>query len=412
MIKKQFLAAKTLPMLTLCLTCLLCFASPASIEACQREEMVIRQQEEKVAEANAMAKEAVAAAHQAEDAAAHDHEHADADETESHATANDDQPLTDTATQTPKTSIGDQFIRFHMWDGSIIGGEVTVGNIDVETEFGTLQIPINRILKFHPGLDSIPSLKQKISQLVEGLGDKNFDIRESSHRDLLGMGLQLRNEIHRFDDGGSAERKKHLEEIKKQIGELADELDEIENDTVERSLIRGDLIVTSEFSIVGKIKQENFQMASKFGELSVRLGDIKMADRSFNDPKSELRKTVEVGAMAFFQTKPVSTRIRVNRGDRISIRASGTVNWTNWNKTSGPDGIDDQGQWQGFNCGTLLARIGNGTDYIKIGDKGDFTAKKSGVLFLGIANRDNYASNSGYKWNGEYDAKITVKPAN
>lgn len=321
-------------------------------------------------------------------------------------------PITDTAkTNTPTETIGAQTVRLHMWDGSIVGGELQVNAIDMVTEFGTLQIPISKIVKFHPGLNSIPALNKKIDTLVEGLGDKDFDVRENSHKELVAMGLELRNEIHNFDDGGSAERKKHLAEIKKQIEEMTDDLDEFEVADNDRPLIRGDVVVTDQFTIVGKIQQDQFQLASKFGTLSVKLGDIKMGDRAFNLAKSEVRKTIEIGAMAFFQTKPVSTRIRVNRGDKISIRATGIVKWTNWSTQSGPDGLENQGQWQGVNSGTLMARIGNGNDYIAIGTDEEFVAKQSGVLFLGIAIQDNYTRNNGYRWEGEYSAKVVVQPA-
>ena len=323
-----------------------------------------------------------------------------------------DEKITDTAAIEAKSDIGNQFIRFHMWDGSIVGGDVAFDKIDIDTTFGTLQIPIRDILKFHPGLDSIPALGARITTLVEGLGDKDFSVRENSHRELVSMGLQLQNEIGRFEDGGSAERKKHLEEIKKLIAEMSDESGDLETGELERPLIRGDLIVTREFSIVGKIRQSEFQLSSKFGDLLVNLADIRMADRSFNSSKEEVRKSVEISGTSFFQTTPVSTKIRVNRGDKISIRASGVVQWTNWSTSSGPDGIENQGTWQNQNSGTLMARVGKGDNYIKIGSSGDFVAKQTGELFLGIAIQDNFAkNNSGYRWDGDYTAKIVIQPA-
>lgn len=323
----------------------------------------------------------------------------------------EDDHVTDTATLGGQPApLGRKFIRFHMWDGSIVGGDVTVDKIDIETEFGTLQVPIEKISKFIPGLNSIPKLNDRITRLVAGLGDKNFDVREKSHRELAAMGIQIQHEIQKFDDGGSVERKKHLEEIKREIAEQAEELDDFNIGTREDPLLRGDKIVTEDFSIVGKILQEDFTMSSKFGELSVNLSDIKKADRSFQEVKTEVRKTIEVDGAAFFQNDPVSTKIRVNRGDKVLIRATGIVQWTNWSTSSGPDGISNQGQWQGMNCGCLAARIGDSSNYIKIGTKGEFTAKQSGVLYLGVAMRDNFANNNGYRWEGKYSTKVLVKP--
>ncbi len=332
---------------------------------------------------------------------------------EKEASPQDKGPVTDTSkiSGEPK-QLDEQFIRFHMWDGSIVGGEVTIEKIEVQTEFGTLQIPIGKIIKFHPGLNSMPERSQAIDSLVEGLGDKDFGVREKSHRELLAMGIQLRFELNKFEDGGSAERKKHLNEIKKEIAELIDELDELD-EPADQPFIRGDTIVTEEFSIVGKIVQNEFAVGSKFGNLVVNLTDIKMGDRSFiDDTKPEVRKSVTVSGTAFFQNKPATTKIRVNRGDKIVIRANGMVQWTNWNTSSGPDGITNQGQWQGMNCGCLVGRIGESGKYIKLGTKSEFTAKQTGVLYLGVAMRDNYASNNGYRWEGDYQVKVLVQPGN
>ena len=123
-------------------------------------------------------------------------------------------------------------------------------------------------------------------------------------------------------------------------------------------------------------------------------------------------KTVEIQGNAFFQTTPKTTRIHVNKGDRIRIRASGTVQWATWgNISSSPTGITNQGNWKNFNCGALLARIGTGDAYENVGTKTEFVAKSSGVLQLGIAMRDNYAQQEHYQWPGSYNAKIMITPA-
>lgn len=323
----------------------------------------------------------------------------------------DEGVVTDTKT-IPNTApqLPGNYVRFHMWDGSIVAGEVQVDGISVETEFGVLQVPIERIRKLYPGLDSFPEMNAKIVRLVEGLGDKDFDVREKSHRELSSMGMQIRNEIDKFDDGGSAERKKRLATIKQEINEALDEFEE-EESPADRSMIRGDSVETPEFEIVGKILQETFTINSKFGQLTVNLSDIKMAERSFEEKKETVKKNVTVGAEKFFQRQPVSTRIRVNKGDKISIKADGVVQWTNWSSSSTPEGLGNQGQYQGIQSGTLCARIGSNGKITKVGSKSDWTAKQSGILYLAISMQDNYLNQNSYRWTGEYKAKVQVKPS-
>ena len=306
-----------------------------------------------------------------------------------------------------------KFVRFHMWDGSIVGGEVQMDTITVRTEFGQLEIPVEDVERCYPGLNSFPNLASKIEKLVENLGDKDFDIREKGKRELLAMGLQIRNELDRFDDGGSAERKKRIIEIKKEISEELDSMeeDDLAGDPLSQPLIRGDKIDTPLFSIVGKIQQEEFVLTSKFGELTVKLTDIRMADRAFSNVPEVVKKKCEVDGQAFFQKNTHSTRIRLNKGDKVSISADGVVQWTNWSTSSSPDGLSNQGKFKNIQGGTLCARVGANGDVIKIGSKSNFVAKRSGVLYLAIAMQDSYANNSSYKWVGKYKARVEVKPA-
>ena len=322
-----------------------------------------------------------------------------------------DDVVTDTSPSVSPNKLNENYIRFYLWDGSIVSGDLQVEAISLATEFGTLQIPINSIKNFHPGLNSFPELNAKIQSLVEGLGDKNFDVREESQRELTAMGLQIRNEIQKLKDDGSAERKKRLgiirNEIKQALAELEESGDEF---SPERSLIRGDSIETPEFSAVGKIQQQTFTLQSKFGQLSVQLSDIKMAERPIIEQRLEVRKTISVGGESFFQRAPMSTGIRVSRGDKIKVKADGIVQWTNWSKSSGPDGMPNQGKYQGISSGTLCARIGNSGKIVELGSKGEFVAEGNGMLYLAIAMQDSLENNSGYTWTGQYKAKVHLRP--
>ncbi len=323
----------------------------------------------------------------------------------------DEPAADDTATQPAPipVEVNPREIRFHMWDGQIIGGELPIDAIDIETEFGSLRIPVNKIVRFFPGLDSMPELQEKIAKLVEDLGDKEFDTRERSHNELVQMGVLLRHEIGKFSDGGSAERKKHLAEIKKKIDEIESDSDEL---GTARALIRGDYVQTPDFAVVGRIVQKEFALKSAFGQVTIPIGNIKIGDRAFGAVSPEVRKTVDIDTNSFIPASATNTRIRVNRGDKISIRATGDMQWTNWNQSCGPDGMTDKGQFRNMKSGALVARIGEKGDFIQVGSKADFVAKSAGELYLGIAMADNFKQGGGYTWTGKYSAKILVQPQN
>ncbi len=306
---------------------------------------------------------------------------------------------------------GAREIRLTLWDGTVVMGSVNIEYVKVETQFGKLEVPVQNIIQFRPGLDSFPELTERINSLVEQLDNRDFQTRERAHRELVGMGVSIRSVLHAVDPGTSAERKKHLLAIREEIDEMVDGEENWDEGGQEPELVRGDTLQTRDFTIVGKILQPEFVLNSKYGELTISLSDIKSADRTWMRSTQAVTKTVNVKGESFFQTTPISSKIRVNKGDRIRIRASGSVHWATWgNINSTPNGITNQGNWLNFNCGTLLARIGTGNDYEKIGEKGDFVAKSNGILYLGIAMRDNYANQANYQWPGSYKAKITVTP--
>lgn len=336
----------------------------------------------------------------------------DDDEKDKDKKAGDEEPVVNTdSLKVEAPEVDPQFLRFEMWDGTVVSGVVSISAIDVETEFGNLEIPIERLVDFHPGLVSLPELRAKVDGLVEDLGSREFKTREDAHREIVKMGPLLTNMLPTLEDGGNAERKKHLVKIRQEIAALLEE-EEDEDDFVPATGIHnGDQIQTPDFSIAGKILQEEFRVKSKIGDLKIMLSDVKRADRGVVAQSPVIRKTVYVSGQTFFQKKAISTKIRVNKGDRIDISASGVVQWTNWSQSSTPDGLSNQGQWNGLSNGSLAARIGSDGDVIGIGSDHEFKAKKSGILYLAVAMADNYANNTSYRFTGKFKAKVKVEPA-
>ncbi len=304
-------------------------------------------------------------------------------------------------------------IRLHLWDGNVITGELGINQVTVQTEFGELQVPVEKIVSFRPGLESFPAMRERIEKLVDDLGSDDYKTRESAHKGLLAMGMQLRREIYRFDDGGNAERKRHLDEIRKEVESMVEDLSEDSEfeDDENAELIQGDAIATRDFVIVGKISQSSFEVSSKYGPLTVQLGDVKFADRQ-QAGNVQRRSTVSVAGKNYAQSNPKSTEIRLNRGDRVTIRAEGQIAMSPWGgqASASPDGNTQYGNFNGHGGGTLLALIGDDEKYIKVGSKATFTASKAGLLKLGVAMQAEYCNDS-YQFPGGYKVKIVVETA-
>jgi hypothetical protein len=112
-------------------------------------------------------------------------------------------------------------------------------------------------------------------------------------------------------------------------------------------------------------------------------------------------RTVSIAAAADW----TSTEVRVQRGQRVVISASGEVDLGN-NQRSAPNGItlnDSRKLMLNRPTGALIAVVGDDNDdFVFVGAGGEFTATHSGVLFLSV-NEGNLKDN-----NGSYIAKIKV----
>jgi len=104
-------------------------------------------------------------------------------------------------------------------------------------------------------------------------------------------------------------------------------------------------------------------------------------------------KTVSVAGAADW----TSTEIRVQKGQRIIISASGEVDLGD-NQRSGPDGLsisDTRKLIAAKPTGALIAVVGDDNDdFVFVGKATEFTASHNGILFLSV-NEGNLKDNAG-----------------
>ncbi len=312
----------------------------------------------------------------------------------------------------PVAQLGPKHIRLHLFDGSVISGDLSVSEVEVETSFGKLVVPIEKIRSFTPGLDSNPKQIAELEALVNNLSSDDYKTREQAHKDLAALGPKISQELERYTGSDNAEIKRHVSEILKEFEAAAEEAGGDEESTVEQPWIRLDTIVTTDFTVVGKVSPAEFTIQSKYGPLNVKLADVKLAARE-QGVKESLRKTVTVEGNNIAQRGFKSSGIRVEAGDKIILRAEGNVVMSPWgsNAATGPDGAPNYGWYipNQIPGGALVARIGDKGTIFKVGRQSTFTAKTSGVLQLAIGIQPEYA-NEGYQYPGQYSVKLKIEP--
>ncbi len=112
-------------------------------------------------------------------------------------------------------------IKLSLMDESIITGKLSVKEIAVETQYGTLNIPVANIRSFTPGLQSHPGYAKQISTLIQSLGSSNFNEREKAQVQLMEKLPTIRGELEKFQNDSDTERRNRVIAILTQYDEAA-----------------------------------------------------------------------------------------------------------------------------------------------------------------------------------------------
>lgn len=301
-------------------------------------------------------------------------------------------------------------MRFHLMDGSVLTGTLAIDALPVDTEFGRLVVPIDSIKSFAPGLGSHPVLAQRIDTLIQQLGSPNAPERDRAQADLIGFGPGLIEELQRHTDDPDDERKLRVATVLEELFGMQDDPFAFDDADPGPSLARLDQVVTDGFTIAGSIAVPTFEIQSKFGMLTVNLGDIESAG-IVTSAVPDVRKTVEITGTDMTRVAEKNTGIRLRRGDRVIIRAEGNITMTPWGNgaIATPDGCAQCGNYAGnIMMGALVGRVGdNGSDML-VGTSHTFTADRNGTLFLSFALQPNWGRQ---QFPGKFTVRIRVVPA-
>ncbi len=325
-------------------------------------------------------------------------------------------PVTNSAPSNPSTSstaakpVGDpEIIKLFLMDGSVIAGRLSMKEIAVETQFGNLNVPVTSIKSITPGLTSHPSLAKDVTRFIADLGSSNYNDREKAQQALAKMGLPVRAELERQQNDTDVERRNRIKALLAEFDQLAEDQDSSENrPELGPAMQQRDMIETTEFTIVGKIVPQSFSVGSPYGELSVKLADIRRGHRDVGR-KEDARQNFSVDGTNLASRSLLNTNLRIERGDIVTVTADGTLTMTPWGNgsISTPDGGQNFGWFlpNQIASGTLVGKVGT-DQFIKLGSKSTFTAERSGTLQLGIGMQQDYQEN---QFPGKYNVKIRVQ---
>ncbi len=269
------------------------------------------------------------------------------------------------------------------------------------------KLMFEKLKKFTPGLASREELRAQIHQWVDDLGADNAPQREAGQRSLMALGLKVRNEIQSYRNDKDAERANRIKTILENFDKQASDLDEEElQELEEKAWSHDDRVESSKFTILGKIVQEQFELESKYGTITIDISDIRSI-REVSDKPEDVSKSLTVNGDNLAQKKFKSSGVRVEKGDKIIVRASGQIQRSGSSSyISGPDGSSRFGQYiPNIIGGSLVAKVGRGSA-IRVGSQSTFTAKQTGTLQFAIGMRPDYVGR--YQFTGQYKLRVKV----
>ncbi len=299
---------------------------------------------------------------------------------------------------------------FKLWDGSRIVGRPEIETIVVHTDYGTLNVPSRAVVRIVPGLRNRPEYAGQIEQWINNLSHEQFPKREKAQQQLLKQGPAIRNLLESHRHSNDAERQHRIQKILAEFNELEIERDKMGERMVE-PIIEDDRVVTSTFTIVGRVDLKEMKVAAGFGSVTLAFANLsEMAlVRTGREPVQK-QFTITFQDQAGAADK--NTGIRLQRGDRVIISASGQITMSAWSSSykSTPEGLSNCGWYKNNEIyyGALTGRVGSGNVF-KVGTRHNFTAERPGLLKLGFAITSNYTNNRAFP--GQYEVRVRVVPA-
>jgi hypothetical protein len=280
---------------------------------------------------------------------------------------------------------------FELKDGNRFRGQIELESLEVDTEFGVQKIPRARLVRIIFGLSSDPDHLKRLEALVEQLGDSDFEKREKAQEEILAMGLPAKEAVTEALKNKDPEVKSRAEAILKVLQDFPGEAPSKE-----------DKVETPSMTLTGRVKLASFPVRTAYGALQIP----RKAIQSIDFRGAPRLKEFSVSPTAQGPQKTLNTGVRLKAGQKIKIKASGSVFLRNYGQPCNPDGLptNSYGMWNNVPQGALFGRLGPDGPVFKIGADYD-EAPGTGILQLGIAGSSPHPMDS-----GSYKVSVEVIP--
>jgi hypothetical protein len=275
-------------------------------------------------------------------------------------------PKADAATKEPEKAFLPTQVEIHFLNDSNVRLTVQSAELEIETPYGKLAVPIRDIRAIDFGLHMPEGFPARIDRAVKDLDSADFRTRESAGKTLVDLGPYSYAAVNEVSRDKNPETSRRGKEILKKL--------QANHPKKDLKLDRDDKVVTPTFTIVGRILTPSIKVdAEYFGAAVLSLTKMRTL-RNLAAAFREVTLTVDAARYGVagqwletdFQTRGSSSFVITARGtvDLMPLQAPGQ-------NVVGPNGL--QGARVGFGGG---AAAGGGVAFV--GKKG------RGAMFAGV----------------------------
>ncbi len=277
-------------------------------------------------------------------------------------------------------------------DGSVVRMTILQDDLEVQTKYGKLTIPLAEVRRVEFGLHVPPDVNQQINQSIKRLASEVYKERDVASKDLMQVGHFAYPSLQRASKSGDMEVAYRAAGLIKQLSErVAPELLKIRDE---------DVIHTAEFPIIGKITSQSLKAHSPhFGEVSLKFSELRSMHMRQHGGRQDL--IVDAGKYGSSLDQWCDTGVTVDTQQRLVITVEGQVDL--WPQGPGqymaaPKGYNTAGKGGQFMAGALIGKVGENGKAFFIGERYDSVVTEEGRLFVLIVPSPwNNASTGQYR---------------
>ncbi len=296
-------------------------------------------------------------------------------------------------------------------DGDIISGTAQMKNIQLETQYGKLQIPIQDVNELEIGIAPDENNKNKYINLVKQMASGNEEMAQKSFEQLIESPVNAIPVLEAFAFSDEALTLEFLSGYS-----LYDAIAALKSKYGIADYSTEDIVsIKYLYKIGGTYRFKNIALKTQYGTLTIPKSKIVKIEVFYNDP-SATNSTFKLVASKHISGNAdggwLRTGIYVKSGQKIAITASGTVTLAslsgNQYTPDGKVGNTYEESYEGSSnypqYGNVVFRIGETGEIQKAGSHYNGVAKQSGMLYISIYETVYSPENKGY-----YVVKVAVK---